>query len=430
MPRDYPPFSGTFGACAPAALVTSILATLACHAPAPVAPTAPSLHFDAIVVDTHNDITTAILDDGFDLGTDGAAPDAKLKTHTDLARMRRGGLDAEFFSIYVASSFIGKSAADGGGPARRALDMIDAVYRQIARHPDALELATTADDIERIARSGPRPKIAALMGIEGGHAIEDSLGALRMFYRLGVRYMTLTHSSTNDWADSSGDADNPLVAHHHGLTAFGEAVVLEMNRLGMMVDISHVSDETFWAVVRVTRAPVIASHSSVRSIAPHPRNLTDDMLRALGKNGGVVMVNFFDAFLDARAGADLEASSALQRLVRLFYPWDYARIDRSVESWITRNQKKERVPLARLVEHIEHAVRVAGIDHVGLGSDFDGLPTLDSTPAGMDDVAALPALTAELVRRGHSDEDIRKILGKNLLRVMREVEAVARAAQP
>jgi membrane dipeptidase len=242
--------------------------------------------------------------------------------------------------------------------------------------------------------------------------------------------MTLTHSNTNDWADSSGDVDNPAVAHHHGLSGFGENVVGEMNRLGMMVDISHVSDETFWAVVRIARAPVIASHSSARAISPHPRNMTDDMLRAVGKNGGVVMVNFFDAFLDADSARELAASSALQGLIKVLYPWDYAKIDKAVETWITKNQKKRRVPLALLVEHIEHIAAVAGIDHVGLGSDFDGLPTLESVPIGMDDVSALPALTAALVRRGHSDEEIRKILGKNLLRVMREVEAVARAAGP
>lgn len=412
------------------ALLACLVATVAvaCRAPAAAAPTsvadhARTLHERAIVVDTHNDVTSAILDDGFDLGMDGSAPDARVKTHTDLARMRRGGLDAEFFSIYVAASSIRKPAAQGGGAARRALDMIDAVYRQIARHGDVLELATTADDIVRIARSG---KIAALMGIEGGHAIEDSLGALRLFYRLGIRYMTLTHTNTNDWADSSGDADNPAVAHHHGLTGFGEDVVREMNRLGMMVDISHVSDETFWAVVRVTRAPIIASHSSARALTNQARNMTDDMLRAMARNGGVVMVNFYDAFLDDRKAEASRAASALEALAKVFYPGDWAKVDKAVEAWVTRSQGQERVPLARLVEHIEHIASVAGIDHVGLGSDFDGLPTLESVPAGMDDVAALPNLTAELVRRGHSDDDVRKILGENLLRVMREVERAAR----
>src|SRR5262249_28378964 len=255
------------------------------------------LHRSSIVVDTHNDITSPMLDEHFDLGSAGDDPSSKVKTHTDLRRMKAGGLGAEFFAVYVGKEFVSKKPSEGGGAARRALDMIGVVNEQIRRHPESLEKASTPADIRRIVKQG---KIAALMGIEGGHAIEDSLHALRDFYELGVRYMTLTHTNTNDWADSEGDINDPKVQHHNGLTDFGRQVVHEMNRLGMMVDISHVADKTFYDVIATTRAPVIASHSSSRALAPHPRNMTDDMLRALSKNGGVVMVNFYDGFLDAR----------------------------------------------------------------------------------------------------------------------------------
>jgi len=261
---------------------------------------AEKLHREAIVVDTHNDITSPLIDDGFDLAMSGNDPAARVKTHTDLQRMKAGGLDAEFFAVYVGKEFVNKKPSEGGGAARRAMDVIDVVKEQVGRHPESMELALTAADIRRIARKG---KIAALMGIEGGHAIEDSLRTLRAFYALGVRYMTLTHTNTNDWADSEGDLNNTAVAHHNGLTEFGRQVVLEMNRLGMMVDISHVADKTFYDVIATTRAPVIASHSSSRAIANHTRNMSDDMLRELAKNGGVVMVNFYDGFLDPRKSA-------------------------------------------------------------------------------------------------------------------------------
>src|SRR5262252_7186737 len=249
---------------------------------------AMKLHREAIVIDTHNDITSPMTDEGFDLG----ARDTSGKVQTDIPRMKEGGLDAEFFAIYVAAKY-----AKEGGSARRAMDMIDGVYEQARRHPESLEMAFTSDDIRRIHKAG---RVAALMGIEGGHAIEDSLPALRQFYRLGVRYMTLTHTNTNNWADSEGDINNPSVTHHNGLTDFGREVVREMNRIGMMIDISHVADKTFFDVIATTRAPVIASHSSSRAIADNSRNMTDDMLKALANNGGVVMVNFYDGFLDPR----------------------------------------------------------------------------------------------------------------------------------
>lgn len=348
---------------------------------------AERLHRRSIVIDTHNDITTPIVDDGFDLAMTAEAE--RLKLQTDIPRMKSGGLGAEFFSIYVSSRY-----AREGGSARRAMDMIDGVYEQVRRHPREMEMAFTVADIRRIRRSG---KIAALMGIEGGHAIEDSLGALRLFHRLGIRYMTLTHTNTNNWADAAGGISVAAEKRHGGLSDFGREVVSEMNRLGMMVDISHVSDETFEDVIATTQSPVIASHSSARALTNVPRNLTDDMLRAVAKNGGVVMVNFYNGFINT----------------------DYARpgMPRPTKS-------AETATLDMLMAHFEHIIRVAGIDHVGIGSDFDGVDGL--LPAGMEDISKLPTITYELLKRGYSESDVRKVLGENLLRVMARNEAVAR----
>jgi len=360
------------------------------------------------------------VDDGFDLGMRGDDPNAKIKTHTDLRRMKAGGLGAEFFAVYVGKEFVGKSPAEGGGSARRALDVIDALNEQIRRHPESLEKASTAADIRRIVKNG---KIAALMGIEGGHAIEDSLAALRMFYKLGVRYMTLTHTNTNDWADSEGDINNSSVKHHNGLTDFGRKVVHEMNRIGMMVDISHVADKTFYDVIATTSAPVIASHSSARAIANHPRNMTDDMLRAVGKNGGVVMVNFYDGFLDPRKAALALKSRAMEDELKRKYAGDAKRVQAEIDAWRKANDPG-KTPLSVLIDHIDHVAKVAGIDHVGIGSDFDGVP-LTGLPEGMEDISKLPTITYELMKRGYSDGDIRKVLGENLLRVMSRVEQVS-----
>ena len=379
---------------------------------------AEKLHREAIVIDTHNDITSAILDDKFDLGQAGDDPSRKEKTHTDLRRMKAGGLDAEFFAVYVGRDYVNKKPEEGGGAARRALDMIDIVYEQVRRHPDVLEMAYTSDDIRRIARRG---KIASLMGIEGGHAIEDSLHALRMFYRLGIRYMTLTHSNTNNWADSEGDINNPSVKHHNGLTEFGREVVREMNRLGMMVDISHVADKTFFDVLEVTRAPVIASHSSARQLAPHTRNMTDDQLRAVAKNGGVVMINFFDAFIDPRKAELGMQARVKQEELRKQFPDDAKRVTEEMRKWREAN-RQPATPLSVLIDHFDHVAKVAGVDHVGIGSDFDGVTGL---PTGMEDISRLPAITFELMKRGYSDDDIKKVLGENLLRVMARVERVA-----
>lgn len=349
---------------------------------------AMKIHRDAIVIDTHNDVTSPMTDENYDLG----ARDTSGKNQTDIPRMKEGGLDAEFFAIYVDRKY-----AKEGGSARRALDMIDGVYEQARRHPESLEMAYTAADIRRIHKAG---KISALMGIEGGHAIEDSLSALRQFYKLGVRYMTLTHTNTNNWADSAGGIGNPPEKRHGGLSEFGKEVVREMNRMGMMVDISHVGDETFADAIEISQAPLIASHSSCRALTNVPRNLTDDQLRALAKNRGVVMINFYNGFINT----------------------DYAKPGNPYPTQTAKTSTFEM-----LMAHFEHAIKIAGIDHVGIGSDFDGVDGM--LPPGMEDVSKLPNITYELLKRGYSEADIKKVLGENLLRVLAEVEAAAKKIQ-
>jgi membrane dipeptidase len=371
---------------------------------------AVKIHRKAIVVDTHNDITTMMIDDGYDLGTSSIG-----KYHTDLARMKEGGLTAEFFSVYVDKKY-----AKEGGSARRALDQIDLVYRASERYPDKLLMSTSVADIRRAKKQG---KIAALMGIEGGHAIENSLMALRDFYRLGVRYMTLTHNNTNDWADSSRDE-----ARHNGLTDFGKDVVREMNRLGMLVDVSHVSDKTMSDVLDISTAPIIASHSSARAISNHPRNIPDELLRRIAKNGGVVMVNFYPAFidqnyLDADRARDVRLKPQLDELAQRLKD-DPKRLAEERKKLFDANPLPP-TPLSVLIDHIDHIAKVAGVDHVGIGSDFDGVPSL---PVGMEDISKLPNITYELLRRGYKEKDIRKILGENFLRVFAEAERVARSS--
>ncbi|HEV2765979.1 MAG TPA: membrane dipeptidase, partial [Pyrinomonadaceae bacterium] len=369
---------------------------------------AQELHRRAIVVDGHNDITSAMVDENYDLGTPSVG-----KFHTDLARLKQGGMTGQFFSVYVDRKY-----ATEGGSARRALDMIDHVYRAAERHPADIMFATTSADIRRAKRAG---KVAALLGIEGGHAIEDSLMALRDFYRLGVRYMTLTHNNTNNWADACCDT-----ARHGGLSEFGQQVVREMNRVGMFVDISHVSDETMADVLDTTRAPVIASHSSARRFSNHKRNIPDELLRRIAKNGGVVMVNFFPVFLDERAR--LRSAERSEKLKPQLDALDVQFKDDPKRREEERNKvyatmPLEPTPLSVLIDHIDHIAKVAGVDHVGLGSDFDGVSSL---PVGMEDVAQLPKITYELLRRGYSERDVRKILGENFLRAFAEVERVAR----
>ncbi len=368
------------------------------------------LHRSSIVIDGHNDITSPMVDEGYDIGTPSAG-----KYHTDLQRIKDGGLSAQFFSIYVDSRYV-----KSGGSARRAMDMIDMVYRAAERHPQDIRMAYSVADIRRAKREG---KLAAMMGIEGGHAIENSLSALRDFYRLGVRYMTLTHSNTNDWADSSGD-----VAKHNGLTEFGKEIVREMNRIGMLVDISHVSDKTMHDVLDLTDVPVIASHSSARAIANVPRNIPDDLLKKIAKNGGVVMVNFFNGFINNQV-----AEITRERNQRIRPQIDelnekYKDDPRKLRQEILKLQASVPLPImppttvANVADHIDHIVKVAGIDHVGLGSDYDGVPQV---PEGLEDVSKYPNLTYELLRRGYSDADVRKILGENLLRVFAAAEAKA-----
>jgi len=387
---------------------------------ASVSARALAIHDSAIVVDTHADTPQRFLDENFDIGS----TDPNDIGHISLDKARRGNLGAEFFSIWV------EPEANQGHFARHTFDLIDSVYEQAARHPDRMMMAFSVADIERAHREH---KLAALMGIEGGHSIENDIRLLRDYYRLGVRYMTLSWSNTNEWADSSGDINDAKVQHHNGLTDFGKQVVLEMNRLGMMVDISHVADKTFWDVIATTKAPVIASHSSARALVNAPRNMTDDMLRAVGKNGGVVQVNFFNAFDDEDFRKALEAQSKDQAAALQKYTDQlkaegktvtYLDTDRLEREWMA---KIPRPPLKSLIDHIDHIAKAAGVDHVGLGSDFDGVS--GATPQGIDSAADLPKITQALLDRGYSEGDIKKILGGNLLRVFGEVERVSHEMQ-
>jgi len=387
----------------------------------PKTDTATSIHQSALIVDTHADTPQRFLDENFDLGENTPVSAG----HIDLDKIRQGNLGAEFFSIWVEPEFKGHYA-------KRAMDLIDSVYQQAARHPDKVMMAFTADDI---VRAHEQHKFAALMGIEGGHAIENDIRLLRDFYRLGVRYMTLTWSNTNEWADSSGDVQDPNVRHYNGMTDFGKDVVREMNRLGMIVDISHVSDATFYQALLVSQAPVIASHSSSRELTNQPRNMTDDMLRAMTHNGGVVMVNFYSAFIDEnyrKASSDPEKIRQRDAEVEA-YKKAHAHADGSPVTYdeYAPLEKKwaaqfPRPPLKSLIDHIDHIAKVAGIDHVGLGSDFDGVTSL---PEGIDSAADLPKITQALLQRGYTHEQILKILGGNFMRVMRGVEATAKRLQ-
>lgn len=379
----------------------------------------------AIVIDTHADTPQRFVDEGFDLG------DPLNGGNFNLAAARKGNLGAEFFSIWV------EPGAYKGHYARRTLVLIDAVRQQVARHPRQMLFATSPADILRAHR---QHKLAALMGIEGGHSIEDSLALLRQYYNLGVRYMTLTWANSNGWADSSGDAGDPSVPHtSNGLSPFGVQVVREMNRIGMMVDISHVSDKTFYRAVAISRAPVIASHSGARALCNAPRNMTDDMLRVVarsggpGSGGGVVQVNFYSAFVsqayrDAQIAQKPQVEKAVQALKD-----KYKALGRPVPDGAIGKLQRQfadripRPPLSQVVDHIDHIAKVAGIDHVGLGSDFDGVD--DQLPQGLRSPADLPKITAALMARGYSASDCRKILGGNLLRVFRRVELVASRMQ-
>jgi len=369
---------------------------------------ARQIQMSAIVIDTHDDTPQRFLFDNFDLGrrdTEGSI---------DIPRMRQGNLGGIFFSIWVPIEVQGPAAT------KRALDLIDTVREQVAQHPNDLTLATTAEGV-RAAHA--QHKIAALMGVEGGHMIDNDLRVLRDFYALGVRYMTLTHTADTDWAGSSGSTKNA------GLTDFGKQVVLEMNRLGMIVDISHVSDKTFYDAVAVSRAPMIASHSSCRAICDAPRNMTDDMIRALAAKGGVIQINYHIGFLsqeykDARKAIDAEYAPRDKANTEKYANDEAQQIiaGQKLSDEFVRAGKLPKVSYEKIVDHIDHAVKIAGADHVGLGSDFDGAVM----PIGMEDASMLPKITESLLRRGYTESDIRKILGENTLRVMAEVERVSR----
>ena len=386
---------------------------------------ADQVHRSALVIDTHADTPQRFVDEHFDLD------DSLNGGNLNLASARKGNLGAEFFSIWV------DPVQYKGQYARRTLELIDSVKQQVARHPKEMIFVTTPDGIEMAHREH---KFAALMGIEGGHSIEDSIPLLRQYYALGARYMTLTWANSNGWADSSGDINDASIPHtKEGLTEFGKDVVYEMNRLGMMVDISHVSDRTFFRTLVVSRAPVIASHSDARALCDTPRNMTDDMLRAVARSGGpdskggVIQVNFYSGFLsqayrDAQKALEPEMNKAIQALKDHAKadgkPVPYAEIDKLQRQY---GDRIPRPPFSVLIDHIDHIAKVAGIDHVGIGTDFDGIS--GQLPEGMDSAADLPKITEALMARGYSAEDCRKILGGNLLRVFREVEQVSRELQ-
>ena len=368
-----------------------------------------AIHRRAFVIDTHNDITTSMTNDDYDLSGSPPTP-----YRTSIERMRKGGQTAEFFSLYIKPWYV-----THGGAARRTLDMIDSVYRAVERHPTDLMFATTAADIRRAKAQN---KIACLMGIEGGHAIENSLPTLREFYRLGVRYMTLTWNNTNDWADAARGEKK-----HNGLTDFGKDVVREMNRLGMLVDVSHVSDKTMSDALDVSKAPIFASHSSARALSNVPRNIPDDLIRRIAKNGGVVQVNFYSLFVDQKTVAPQADErdkhlKAQQEALNAKYADDPERLAEESDK-LEAADPLPPLPISKLIDHIDHIVKVGGIDHVGLGADFDGA---NDFPEGARDVSMLPNITYELLKRGYSEPDIDKILGGNFLRVFAQAEMVAR----
>ena len=399
-----------FGLCG--ILLAAIPLTVTAQNPK-ISARARELQMHSIVIDTHDDTTQRLLDPHFDLGvrhTDG---------NIDIPRMKEGGLDGIFFSIWIPGTITGPTAVE------KALDQIAAVRETVRRNPNDMMLAKSAADVRR---AFAEHKIAALMGVEGGHMINDDLSVLRIFAALGVRYMTLTHWVNTDWADSS--ADKPA---HNGLTDFGKQVVLEMNRDGILVDISHTSDKTFWDALAVSKAPIIASHSSCRAICNAPRNMTDDMIKALAAKDGVIQINYHVGFLSQKY---LDATNTKPEVVKQMQDEIARKCAKDDENCqlITENQIVHRMMLdgtlpevswTEIVDHIDHAMKVAGIDHVGLGSDYDG----SDMPIGMEDVTHLPQITQALIDRGYSDADIKKILGENTLRVMAAAECVSQEMQ-
>jgi len=367
------------------------------------------------LIDGHNDVPWQYRRlkadfDAIDLARDTSKAPADMVT--DIPRLRAGGVGGQFWSVYVPTSLT------NGAAVQAVVEQIDVVHRMCARYPETFELALTAADVARIHRKG---RIASLIGMEGGHSIGNSLAALRMTYRLGARYMTLTHTKNTDWADAAGD-----MAQHHGLTPFGEEVVREMNRLGMLVDLSHVTDEVMRHALRVTKAPVIFSHSSARALCNHPRNVPDDVLSLTAKNGGVVMVCFLPGYVTEGERVQFEAAMAERERLKKIHGDDSAELEAALKAWRRAQPRGPGATLNDVADHVDHIRKVAGIDHVGIGSDFDGF---HGSTKGLEDVSKYPALLAELLRRGYSKEDVKKIAGLNVLRVMRRVERVAAQIQ-
>jgi membrane dipeptidase len=366
---------------------------------------------DVPLIDGHNDLPWQFRKRGGDLNAIDLRvnnQNAKPPLATDIPRLRAGGIGGQFWSVYVPSESPGPEAV------KAVLEQIDVVHQLVQRYPDTFELALTAADVERIHKQG---RIASLIGMEGGHSIDNSLAILRMTYALGARYMTLTHTKNNDWADSS--ADKP---QHNGLAPFGEKVVLEMNRLGMLVDLSHVSDETMRAAMKVTKAPVIFSHSSARAVCNHPRNVPDDILKLTAANGGVVMVCFMPGFVVQRESVDLEDWEKENDRLKKLFPNDTAKVEQGIAEWRAAHPAPRRGTISDVADHVDHVRKLAGIEHIGFGSDFDGFR---GGINGLDDVSGYPALLAELLRRGYSKDDLKKIAGLNVLRVLRAAEKVA-----
>lgn len=394
--------------------VISLTQTMPSGADAKLWARALKIHKKAVIVDGHNDITSPMVDEDFDLATNSIGKYHRDGDpfHTDLARLKMSGITGEFFSIYV-----GGNRMQTHDSMRRAMDLIDATYREVEKHSSQLTMCASAAEIRKAKKQN---KVCVLMGIEGGYAIENSLYALRNFYRLGIRYMTLTHNVTHDWADS-----HVTQPKHGGLNDFGKEVVREMNRLGMLVDISHVSVDTMNDVLDVSTAPIIASHSSARAINDHTRNVPDDVLRRVAKNGGVIMINFLPMFLDARSAK--ESTERSRRLapqieaLRKQFPNDPVAFNEAERRLLDANPIY--IPdYTRIVDHIDHIKKIAGIDNVGLGSDYDGIPFL---PAGMNGAEDLVLVTYEMLRRGYTETEIRKVLGENFLRAFAQAEKVA-----
>ena len=373
---------------------------------------ARALHTQVPLIDGHNDYPWALRENNIARDIDRLdirRPQPSI--HTDIARLRQGGVGGQFWSVYVPASMQGQTAV------RATFEQIDVVHRMMRKYPDVFELARTAADVERIFKAG---KIASLIGMEGGHSIDASLATLRMFHAVGARYMTLTHSTNVPWADSG--TDTPRLG---GLSRFGEEVVREMNRMGMLVDLSHTSPDTMDDALRVSEAPVIFSHSVARALNDHGRNVPDSILTQLPKNGGVVMVTFVPGFLSPAVNAHGRRQQAERDRLRAMYPNDEAKVTAELKAWLATNPEP-RATLADVANHVDHIRKAAGIDHIGIGSDFDGIT---SVPVGLEDVSTYPALTAELLKRGYSDADLKKILGLNVLRVMTRAEEVAARLQ-